>query len=504
MPSCGEAANMTVGVFQSNKRKKPVVSVCTLLLPHDMMLEVLLRLPVKSILRFRAVCRSWAELFSSKDFCSLHMAASKVLPPAPKLLVISPTSRLDSTAVYSCSPSGHRDDLLFTFDSARHDSMEVVMPSPSYGLTLLFDASAPAYYVCNAATRAITRLPPYRYPVRDFTVGLGFDDQTWNYKVVRLINGYNHEKEAVICDVYTPGADCWRPAAGHVPFRLLQFAISVVDHAVLDKIPPVFANGFLHWLICPSFSLRRPRAAIILFSVAEETFGSVRSPPFWGPRENKRPWSQSEGEHLAVMDDQVCIVRNLRNRTPNGSALEIWGLLDYVSGDWSLKHRIDLFGQIGRALSHPQVVRVIGSVGNCRTGRRIVITTSKHWVHDKFQKKVYTYDPRSQVLQCIRSVTETHTSASHLTPGSRFSLFEESLAPVHKSDEDLALPSTLAKATIKKLLLQSESDILPMFQCDRWDLASGGEGAYEGSSTNLPRRRLIIPAPVVRNLHDLI
>jgi hypothetical protein len=202
-----------------------------------------------------------------------------------------------------------------------------------------------------------------------------------------------------------------------------------------------------------------------LFSVAEETFRSIRSPPFWGPRENKRPWSQSEGEHLVVMDDQVCIVRNLRNGTPHGSALEIWGLLDYDSSDWSLNHRIDLFGHIRRELSDPQVVRVIGSVGNCRTGRRIVITTSKHWVHDKFQKKVYTYDPRCQVLQCIRSVTETHTAVSHLTPGSRFSLFEESLAPVHKSDEDLALPSTLAKATIKKLLLQSESDILPMFQC---------------------------------------
>ncbi|XP_047094778.1 F-box protein At1g11270-like [Lolium rigidum] len=501
MPSCGEAANMTVEVFQSNKRKKPAVSVCTLLLPHDMMLEVLLRLPVKSVLRFRAVCRPWAELFSSKDFCSLHMAASKVLPPAPKLLVVSPTSRLDSSAVYSCSPSGHRDDLLFTFDSARHDSVEVVTPSSCCGLTLLFDASAPAYYVCNAATRAITRLPPHRYPRRDYTTGLGFDDQTREYKVVRLINGYNHEKEAVMCHVYTPGVDCWRRAAGGVPFSLSQFVISAVDHAVLDKIPPVFANGFLHWLICPTFNLKTPRDAIILFSVAEETFGSIRSPPFWGPRENKRPWSQSEGEHLVVMDDQVCIVRNLRNGTPHGSALEIWGLLDYDSSDWSLNHRIDLFGHIRRELSDPQVVRVIGSVGNCRSGKKIMITTS-NWVHEKFQKKVYTYDPRCQVLQCIHSVTETHTSPSHLIPGSRFCLFEESLAPVHKTDEDLALPSTLAKATIKKLLLQTESEILPMFQCYLRELASGGEGVYEGSSTKLPRRRLIIPAPVVANLQD--
>jgi hypothetical protein len=63
----------------------------TVVLLDDMIFEVLLRLPVKSILRFRAICRSWAALFSSKDFCSLHMATSKQVPhPEPKLLVVSP------------------------------------------------------------------------------------------------------------------------------------------------------------------------------------------------------------------------------------------------------------------------------------------------------------------------------------------------------------------------------------------------------------------------------
>ncbi|CAM0953989.1 unnamed protein product [Alopecurus aequalis] len=494
MPPCGEAVKMTVELFPSNKRKRLVVSVCTVLLPHDMMLEVLLRLPVKSILRFRAVCRSWAALFSSKDFRSLHMATSKVLPPAPKLLVVSPTSSLDSSAVHSYSLSGHRDDLLFTFDSTLHTSVEVGMPSACCGLTLLFDAAARVYYVCNAATRAITRLPPYRYPVRAYTAGLGFDAQTREYKVVRLINAHNFEKGAVMCDVYTPGADCWRPAAGELPLGLFQIAISAVNHAVLNKILPVFANGFLHWLVCPTFIVRRPRAAIILFSVAEETFRSVRPPPFWGPTENKRPWSQSEGEHLVVMDDQVCIVRNLRNGTPHGSALEIWGLLDYGSSDWSLNHRIDLFGHIRRELSDPQVVRVIGSVGNGRSRKKIVIATSKHYVYDKFEKKVYTYDPRRQVLQCIRSVTETHTSALHCISGSRFSLFEESLTPVCKKDEDLALASTMAKATIKKLLLQTKSAIPPIIQCDGRELASSGEGkgvvTAESSSTMLSRGRV--------------
>ncbi|CAM0954004.1 unnamed protein product [Alopecurus aequalis] len=457
MPPCGEAVKMTAELFPSNKRKRLVVSVCTVLLPHDMMLEVLLRLPVKSILRFRAVCRSWAALFSSKDFRSLHMAISKVLSPAPKLLVVSPTSRAESSAVYSYSPSAHRDDLLFTFDSARHNTVEVVMPSSCCGLTLLFDAAAPAYYVCNAATRAITRLPDLRHPLREYTAGLGFDDQTREYKVVRLINTFNSEKGVVMCDVYTPGADCWRPAARELPFGLFQLAISAVQHAFMNKISPVFANGFLHWLVLPFFTVKRPRAAIILFSVADETFGSVRSPPFWGPTVMNRPWSEAGGEHLVVMDGQLCIVRNLRNGTLHGSALEIWGLLDYGSGNWSPNHRIDLFGRIRRELSDPQVVRVIGSVGNCRSRKKIVIVTSKDWdwVHRKFEKKVYSYDPTRQVLKRIRSVTETNIPAAYSIHGLRFSLFEESLTPVNKTDEDLALPPTLAKATIKKLLLET-------------------------------------------------
>ena len=254
--------------------------------------------------------------------------------------------------------------------------------------------------------------------------------------MVRLINSCKYEKGVIMCDVYTPGADCWRPAARELPLGLFQLALSAVEHALVNKIPPVFANGFLHWLICPTFIVRRPKAAIILFSVAEETFGTVRPPPFWGPTENKRPWSQSEGEHLVVMDDQLCIVRNLRNKTPHGSALEIWGLLDYASSNWSLNHRINLVGHIRRELSDPQVVRVIGYVGNCRSRKKIVITTSEHWVHKKYAKKVYTYDPTRQVLECIRSVTETHTSSLHFIPGSRFSLFKESLTPVRKTDED--------------------------------------------------------------------
>jgi hypothetical protein len=47
---------------------------------------VFLRLPVKYILHFRAVCRSsWDAVLSSEEFCNLHMAKAEAPSEQPKL-----------------------------------------------------------------------------------------------------------------------------------------------------------------------------------------------------------------------------------------------------------------------------------------------------------------------------------------------------------------------------------------------------------------------------------
>ncbi|CAN6279206.1 unnamed protein product [Urochloa humidicola] len=71
-------------------------------LPDELMTEVLLRLPVKSILRSRAVCRAWAATLSSYEFCALHMEAQPEDAHAaserrPKLLLVAPAA-CDATA----------------------------------------------------------------------------------------------------------------------------------------------------------------------------------------------------------------------------------------------------------------------------------------------------------------------------------------------------------------------------------------------------------------------
>uniref|UniRef100_A0ACD5WVF9 Uncharacterized protein n=1 Tax=Avena sativa TaxID=4498 RepID=A0ACD5WVF9_AVESA len=244
----------------SDKRRRMSVAVIgASMLPDELMTEVLLRLPVKSILRFRAVCRSWAAVLSSEEFCGLHMAKAEAVVP-PKLVFISPTASFDSTRVYSSDPS---DGQLFSLDGVRGDFADMT-PAPCRGLTLLHDLVAPAYYVLNVATRAVTRLPPCQHALSS-TAGLGFDARTKEYKVVRLSCGTLDEKQRIKCEVYIlGGGDRWRPAAGGVPFRFWEFADAAVATVRWSERQqrPVFADGFLHWLIDPATLPTRPRAAV--------------------------------------------------------------------------------------------------------------------------------------------------------------------------------------------------------------------------------------------------
>jgi hypothetical protein len=46
------------------------------------------------------------------------------------------------------------------------------------------------------------------------------------------------------------------------------------------KKQTVFAYGFLHWLLNPAELSTTQKAAVLSFSVTDETFTLVRSPPF--------------------------------------------------------------------------------------------------------------------------------------------------------------------------------------------------------------------------------
>lgn len=212
----------------------------------------------------------------------------------------------------------------------------------------------------------------------------------------------------------------------------------------------MFADGYLNWLIHPDFLVRRPRAAIISFSITDESFRWIHSPLF-----------MVSGVHLVELTGCLCMVRDLRNVSPNCSVLEIWKLNDYCTGGWSLKHRIDLLQHAARDLIDLEIIRVIGSVDICGSTKKVVIATSKH--------KVIAYDPMLETLETILSIRETYSSYQTEQSALRVSLFKESLVPVHQTNEEMALSTPLAEATREILLrLPGDCTVQSKLVCKQW------------------------------------
>uniref|UniRef100_A0A0E0H5A0 F-box domain-containing protein n=1 Tax=Oryza nivara TaxID=4536 RepID=A0A0E0H5A0_ORYNI len=183
-------------------------------LPDEMMTEIVLRLPAYSIVRFRAVSRSWAAMLSSPGFQDGYAAMADARRMSMSKFVFfaaSPASPRGATAVYSCDVGPVRrittttTDLLFNIDRLRPGFL-VVSSRPCHGLTLLADTRSFAYWVCNSSTVVFRPLPRRR--CHDLSsAGLAFDDRTKEHKVVHL---FCHVSRGGESEAMTMVARQWR------------------------------------------------------------------------------------------------------------------------------------------------------------------------------------------------------------------------------------------------------------------------------------------------------
>lgn len=405
--------------------------------------KILLLLPARSVVRFRAVCRSWAAQLSSPSFTNAYAAATAARRTHNKFVVLAPSPG-PSTAVYSCSSNelGGATEPLLTFDHIRTDFLSL-SSRPSRGLLLLSDTRAVArYWVCNPSTGECRALPPppERCEVSLSSAGLAFDDLTMECKVVHLFFKNGKMEGKVRCEVLTLGAPGsgwrWRPATGCTGLNQLDGPIThdimdalLVEEAVA-KAPPVFADGGLHWLMRHPRRGRRihgvlPRQgqdAILRFSAADESFGLVSAPesvPFedYIRLEEHLPMVPV---HLAELKGLLCMVHDLRHR---GSQLDVW--VRSVQGEWSLDYRIPVSPLPARDVHEPQFITVLGSTSN----ERLLVATSEH--------KVYSYATDTGRVETVLGVGETSVGPQKEAPAELLlGLYEDSLIRIGGADRD--------------------------------------------------------------------
>ncbi|XP_030549123.1 F-box protein At5g65850-like [Rhodamnia argentea] len=237
-------------------------------LPTDIISNILSRLPVKTLLRFKCVSKSWCSIIDHRSFADLVLAQSLGRSDVTSLISI----------IGNIEPRGfgrwffsldHQTGLATPLRQLHHNINSKGEDSQSVNGLICFDVGD-LTYLCNLSTREVRALPP-TYP--DFPVhlhrgihsfsALGFDPVAMQYKVMKtwVLNAVNHSGEVITAHkILTLGTSSWRK----------------IDSGPID-FPwggSVCINGAIHFLTLDLMSNK----IIVAFDVGTEKFRTLTLP----------------------------------------------------------------------------------------------------------------------------------------------------------------------------------------------------------------------------------
>lgn len=215
-------------------------------LPEDVVIQILLRLPVKSLLRFNCVCKHWYTLIKSPSFISQHYHHHNNWI---QLLVHHCIPYIEESA-FALLP----DEMLAMrqhLDYLHIPTYLTNVVGPVNGLFLLHKdwcSHSSHLALWNPATGEFRTLPeldsnlPQWFMAKENYFGFGLDPLTNDYKVIWICYFWNEELHVAydppVIGVYTLGTDLWRlldPNSALMPSRL-------------SSISSIYMNGTQYWL----------------------------------------------------------------------------------------------------------------------------------------------------------------------------------------------------------------------------------------------------------------
>ncbi|XP_020254355.1 F-box/LRR-repeat protein At2g43260-like [Asparagus officinalis] len=204
-------------------------------LPLDVVSDILLLLPVKTLSRLKLVSKSWLSLISSPSFRSSHRRRSE---RNPLLLVATSESRGGggkalpdrTTALLDCENVNRR----------------LVSSCGSLDLVCMYDPDD--IYIRNPATREQIALPRKSsgFPEHGgHAVAFAYLPSTGEYKVLRVFGAspfFSLQHPIRRSEVFTLGSGRWRDIKEGPPFWVHDENSAVVDEAV-HFLPVIFKWG---------------------------------------------------------------------------------------------------------------------------------------------------------------------------------------------------------------------------------------------------------------------
>ncbi|XP_071703154.1 F-box protein CPR1-like [Rutidosis leptorrhynchoides] len=238
-------------------------------LPEDLIIDILSRVPTRSILRFKSVSKSWYSLFENPNFISKHIQNQSTISDQ-SFLTKYPVSTISGPTVglILCDSSYKSIKIPIDINISNPAS---VSGSCNGLICLSFLPLGWVILLWNPATMVFKDLPistidrPQHDRPTHVMLGFGFDDVVKDYKVLRIIH-YGFMSKQV--EIFSLSTNSWRE----------------INPGFDDFLTPmsacrVFLNGNLHWPAFDSRGLDDARV-IVCFDFHEEVFHYIMPPKF--------------------------------------------------------------------------------------------------------------------------------------------------------------------------------------------------------------------------------
>ncbi|KAI3751381.1 hypothetical protein L2E82_22465 [Cichorium intybus] len=288
-------------------------------IPHELVSEILTRLDVKSLTRFRSVSTLWNSTIVHPSFSKSHLSRSSAGAGAPVTLVLFFINRFNSErTIFSVKipPKQTRSQpnptRILTIPGFGH-------PFVSQSLNGLICFNLGAMCVCNPSTRKFLKLPwtitenpsPSRASTHHRKNAFGFDPVSDAHKVLDTWITYNENELIMEHKIFTVGAGCnkwWKIADGppYFPFN-----------------ESVCINGQIYFRALTSMT-GSEEAVMVAFDVNREEFRFIQM--------HDDAIANSEEAVLIELDGHLAIVHHHDNE------LSMLVLTDEEDAKWVKKH----------------------------------------------------------------------------------------------------------------------------------------------------------------------
>ncbi|GFZ19443.1 hypothetical protein Acr_28g0001480 [Actinidia rufa] len=334
-------------------------------LPTDIISQILSRIPMKSLFRFRCVAKLWCCIIDHPFFAYMHLSQCNE-EHNMLLLIPYPTYRQKKLSFRLVEERG-RNMKANKNSITEFDLNHCVLLSSCNGLVCIQYENKQSYVLLNPLRTDFLELPKatikadYPEPVI-VTCGFGFDASTSAYKVVRVVCRIENLTSRVI--VHRVGTSSWREDLTptievhrvdtsswreNLTSRVEVHRVGTSSWREIGEVPPhpvegkpVFAHGFLHWLVNPF--RRESEGMIVSFHIGTEKFQ-------WTPHP-KVDATYTVLFQLVDMKGNLGMV-DLSSKTN----IDIWVQKDYKNKEWVRQYRIDIRAPCGRSnIEHIQVI----------------------------------------------------------------------------------------------------------------------------------------------------